>query len=284
MFITILLSAAVSIATAQKIDKKLQTLLAESVKGFNGDVGIYVQELKHNSFAAIHADTTFPTASIVKIPILIGIMQKIESGELNYHQTLMYRDSLFYSEGDDLLSGFKDSATIELGKVMMLMITVSDNCASLWLQALAGTGARINQLMDSLGFTTTRVNSRTPGRKDDWTAYGWGQTTPREMATVMKKIVDGAIFNKAASEKMLRLLGRQYWDEHALSKIPAGVFVADKTGAVDASRNEILYVNGKHPYIFSIFTKNNKDQSWDSNNEAWLLTQKISALLWQYYQ
>jgi len=281
---TILLSATIGAATAQKLDKKLQSLLTEAVKGFNGDAGIYVQELQHNSFAAINADTIFPTASIVKIPILIGIMQKIESGELDYHQTLMYRDSLFYSEGDDLLSGFKDSATIELGKVMMLMITVSDNCASLWLQHLAGTGARINQLMDSLGLASTRVNSRTPGRKGDWTVYGWGQTTPREMTTVMKKIVDGTIFNKSASEKMLRLLGRQYWDEHALSQIPAGVFTADKTGAVDASRNEIMYVNGKHPYILSIFTKNNADQSWEGNNEAWVLTQKISALLWQYYK
>jgi beta-lactamase class A len=33
----------------------------------------------------------------------------------------------------------------------MLMLTMSDNTASLWLQTLAGTGTRINELMDSLG-------------------------------------------------------------------------------------------------------------------------------------
>ena len=98
------------------------------------------------------------------------------------------------------------------------------------------------------------------------------------------KLVNGEIINKESSEKMLRLLGRQYWDEVALSQIPAGVFVADKNGAVDESRNEVMYVNSKkNPYILSIFTKNNKATSWVSGNEAWVLTRKISALLWKHY-
>jgi len=269
---------------SQKKDVKLQKQIIELIKGFNGDIGIYIHDLKHNRIVSINADTVFPTASIVKIPILIGVMSKIQSGELNYHQRLTYTDSLFYSEGDDILSVFKDSATIELSKVMMLMLTISDNCASLWLQGLSGGGIRINQILDNLKLTATRVNSRTPGRENNRTTYGWGQTSPREMATLMERIVNGEIINKESSEKMLRLLGRQYWDEVALSQIPAGVFVADKNGAVDESRNEVMYVNSKkNPYILSIFTKNNKDTSWVSGNEAWVLTRKISALLWKHY-
>lgn len=269
---------------AQKTDKKLEQEIQQVVNGFHGVVGVYVHDLKHNRVASINADTIFPTASIVKMPILLGIMQKISSGELDYHQRLLYTNDLFYDEGDDILSRFKDSSSIELGKVMMLMLTISDNCASLWLQKLAGGGTRINQIMDSLGFRITRVNSRTPGRESNRAEYGWGQSTPREIAVLMEKIVKGEIFSREASEKMLRLLGRQFWDEEALSAIPAGVFVADKNGAVDESRNEIVFVNAKkNPYIFSIFTKNNKDHSWDKNNEAWVMTRKLSALLWNYY-
>src|SRR6266536_2660428 len=179
-------------------------------------------------------------------------MQKIEKGELDYHQRLTYTDSLFYDEGDDILASFKDSSTIELSKVMMLMLTTSDNCASLWLQGLSGGGIRINQILDSLGYTVTRVNSRTPGREANRSIYGWGQTSPREIATIMENIVNEKVLSKKASEKMLRLLGRQYWDEQALSQIPPGVFAADKNGAVDASRNEVVYVNShNNPYIFS---------------------------------
>lgn len=269
---------------AQKTDVRLQQKIETLIKDFHGNIGVYVHDLKHNKIVAINADTIFPTASIVKIPILIGIMQKIESGQLEYHQRLTYTDSLFYDEGDDILSRFKDSATIELSKVMMLMLTISDNCASLWLQGISGGGIRINQILDSLGYKDTRVNSRTPGRETNRSLYGWGQTTPREIANIMEQIVNGNMLSKESSEKMLRLLGRQYWDEEALSQIPPGVFAADKNGAVDQSRNEVVYVNSKNnPYIFSIFTKNNTDTSWEYNNEAWVLTRKLSALLWEYY-
>jgi len=270
-------------ALAQKTDKKLQQQTNNLVKGFNGDIGIYIHDLRHDKIVSINADTIFPTASIVKISILTGIMDKIEKGTLQYHQQLIYKDSLLY-EGEDILGSFKDGEKIELSKVMMLMLTTSDNTASLWLQSLAGGGIRINEILDSLGFKDTRVNSRTPGREAFRTLYGWGQTTPREMETFMERIVKGDILSKAASEKMLRLLSRQYWDEVAISQVPPGVFIADKNGAVDASRSEVIYVNSKkNPYILSIFTNNNKDQSWTTSNEAWELTRKLSSLLWHYY-
>ena len=270
--------------SAQKIDKKLQHQIETLIQGFNGDIGVYVKNLKNNKVVAINADTIFPTASMVKIPILTGIMNKINKGELDYHQQLKYRDSLLYA-GVDILGSFKDTEKIELANVMMLMLTMSDNTASLWLQSLAGGGITINQILDSLGFVATRVNSRTPGRENNRRMYGWGQTTPREMATLMEKIVKGKIISKERSAQMLRLLGRNFWDEYAISQIPSDVFVASKGGAVDETRDEVLFVNGKGArYIFCICTKNNKDQSWNrATNEAWELTRKLSKLLWNHF-
>jgi beta-lactamase class A len=269
-------------AQAQRTDRKLQAEIQSAITGFHGDIGVYVLNLKKHRQVAINADTIFPTASMVKIPILTGIMDKISRGELQYHQELRYRDSLLYA-GVDILGSFKDTEKIELSKVMMLSLTMSDNTASLWLQSLAGNGTRINQLMDSLGLKDTRVNSRTPGREANRAIYGWGQTTPREMASLMNKIVSGEVINPETSARMLRLLGRNYWDEQAVSQIPSDVFVASKNGAVDESRSEIMFVNGKKArYILCICTKNNQDRSWTPNNEAWELTRRISRLVWQH--
>src|SRR5258706_12934860 len=80
----------------QKKDAKLQKQIIQLTKNFNGDIGIYIHNLKHNKIVSINADSVFPTASIVKIPILIGVMSKIQAGQLNYHQRLTYTDSLFY--------------------------------------------------------------------------------------------------------------------------------------------------------------------------------------------
>ena len=267
---------------AQKTDKKLTKKIETLLSGFNGTVGVFVKSLKTNKVVSINADSIFPTASIVKIPILVGIMDKVYRRDFSYHQELIYRDSLAYSSYD-VTANLKDSSKIELAKVIMLMLTTSDNTASLWLQKLAGTGTRINELLDSAGFIHTRVNSRTPGRESNRTLYGWGQTTPKEMALLMEKIYRGEIINDSLSKKMLRLLGRNFWDEQSISQIPPDIFVASKTGAVDASRSEVLLVMAEQPYIFSIFTNNNKDKSWSNNNEAWILTKQLSALLWNYF-
>ena len=271
-------------ASAQKPDKKLQKQVEALLQGFNGDAGVYVKNLKNGKTVAVNADTIFPTASMVKIPILIGIEDKLNRGELIYHQPLTYKDSLLYA-GVDILGSFKADEKIELSKVIMLMLTTSDNTASLWLQSLAGGGARINSLMDSLGFATTRVNARTPGREAIRNVYGWGQTSPREMATIMERIVNGEIISAERSAQMLRLLGRNYWDEEAVSQVPSDVFVASKNGAVNESRSEVLFANGRNArYIFCICTKNNKDHSWEPTNEAWMLTRKLSKLLWEYFK
>lgn len=272
-------------ATSQRSDKKLYDKLQQAITGFNGDIGIYVKNLRTEKTVAINADTIFPTASIVKVSILLGIIDKLERGELKYDQSLEYKDSLLYA-GSDILGSFKSGEKVLLKKVMMLMLSTSDNTASLWLQSLAGTGTRINEILDSLGFKDTRVNSRTPGRENIRAIYGWGQTTPNEMGRLFEMIYRNRIYSPAACERMMRSLGRNYWDQdEAISAIPPYIEVFSKNGCVNAVRSEVLLVNAPHnPYVFCIFTKNNKDTSWAHTNEAWTLTRKISSLLWKYFE
>jgi beta-lactamase class A len=268
----------------QKRDKRLQAQIEEIFKGFHGEVGIYVKNLKTSKIVAINADTLFPTASMIKVSLLIGIMNKIEKGELDYHGEQIYKDSLLY-EGVDILGSFKSGEKIELSKLMTLMLSMSDNTASLWLQSLAGGGVRVNQLLDSLGFSLTRVNSRTSGREKNRDLFGWGQTTPFEMVGLFEKIYKGEVISKKASERMLRLLGRNYWDEAGISQVPPFIFVACKNGAVDESRSETMLVMAPHgPYLFSVITKDQKDTTWNSDNEGWVLSRKISGLLWKYFE
>ena len=271
------------LCTFAQTDKKLTAQLQNTVNGFNGKVGIYVQNLKTGKTAAINADSLFPTASMIKVSILAGLMDKIEKGELKYNQKLVYRDSLLYA-GEDILGSFKDKDTIQLSKVAMLMITMSDNTASLWLQKLVD-GAYINKWLEQNGFKILRVNSRVAGREDIRKIFGWGVSTPYEMARLFTLIRQGKAVSEAASERMSRILNRIYWDEKALSQIPPYVQTISKQGAVDAAKSETVLVNAPHgDYVFSIITSNNKDQRWVPDNEASVLIKKISALLWRYYE
>ena len=281
-FLLVLCIYASVFAQTPKQDKILESKLQETLKGFNGVVGVYVKNLKTNRFAAINADTNFPTASMVKIPIMVGTFDKILKGELKYDQELTYKDSLHYDDG--IVGSLKDGAKIELNKVMMLMCTVSDNTGSLWLQAMAG-GTRINTIMDSLGLKNTRVNSRTAGREAFRTEYGWGQTTPREMTELLTMIRQRKVFTADASDRMYRNLGRQFWDTEGLSQLPENIKYGSKNGAVNRSRSEVVLVHAPHgEYVYCIITKKQTDESWKRENEGYELHRKVAALLWNYYE
>jgi len=278
----ILLLTITSTAFAQS-DRKLTQQLNDAVQGFHGQVGIYVQNLKTGKTAAINADTLFPTASMIKVSIQCGLMDKIEKGELQYNQKLVYRDSLLY-KGEDILGSFKDKDTIQLSKVALLMITMSDNTASTWLQKLVG-GDYINNWLQQNGFKVMRVNSRVPGREAIRSIYGWGVSTPFEMCHLFTMIRQGKAVSPAASERMSRNMARIYWDEKALSQIPPYVQTISKQGAVDAAKSETVLVSAPHgDYVFSIMTNHNTDQRWVPDNEASVLIKKISALLWHYFE
>jgi beta-lactamase class A len=286
-FLTLFLLATLLSRSAlpqNRTDKRLELQLRALTDSFHGTAGVYVLNLRTGREAAINADTVFPTASIVKIPILVGIFGKIAEGAYTYHQSLVYRDSLA-RKGSGLMQFFKDSTPTDLQTAVTLMITHSDNSAAVWCEKMAGGGVTINTWLDLHGFRDTRVNSRTPGREHFRELYGWGQTTPREMARLVTMIRNQQVVSPAASQTMYRIMTHVFWDEYALSQIPPYVQAASKQGMVDDSRSEVALVNAPHgDYVFYVATKNNTDQRWVPDNEAWVLARKVSALLWNYFE
>ena len=273
-----------TLSAQYKIDKKLERQLKPLIDSFHGTAGVYVRNLKTGKETAINADTIFPTASIIKVPIMIGIFNKIEQGILNYREPLLYRDSMSRG-GSGLMQYFKDSTKIELNVAISLMISYSDNVAAVWCENIAGGGVEINSWLAKNGFQFTRLNSRTPGREKEKEEFGWGQTTPREMSQLLVMIRNRKAVSPSASDRMYRDLTHVFWDEYALSQIPPEIQVASKQGMVNASRSEAVLVNAPHgDYVFYIATKNNADTRWEPDNEAWQLARKVSSVIWNYYE
>ncbi len=262
---------------------KIEILL----NNFNGEVGFYFLHLDKGIDFGINENKIFPSASLIKIPIMVQIFNRVENDNLNLDSLLFYDSSLinYKYKGDDSIARFKENETISINKLLTHMITFSDNHASLWLQIIAGGGTKINEILEKYNFTKTKVNSRTLNREDQYLQYGWGQTTPKEMSKLMIEIKNGNIVSKKSSDEMYRHLTRIYWDDEALSQIPNHIQVASKQGAVNKSRSEVVLVNSPSgDYVFCIITNNQSDESWSFENEGFVLIRKISRLLWNYYQ
>jgi len=271
---------------AMRTDTALAARLEGLVRGFGGEVGIYVRHLGTGAGAEIRADEVFPTASMIKVPILLTLYDQAEHGKVDLDARVAYPDTLHYRYGEatDVVGYMAAGDTLPLSELAFLMLTVSDNFASLWIQGLVGGGATVNEWLAAHGFEHTRVNSRTAGREEARSAYGWGQTTPREIARALVMIREGQAVSPRASQAMYRMLTNSYWKNAALSQLPPTVQAASKQGFVDHSRSEVLLVNAPGgDYVLAIITRNQTDTSYTPDNEGTRLIQAVSRAVYQHF-
>lgn len=257
----------------------LQSAVETAAAPLSGRAGVYAVS-SGSVTAALNADELFPTASLIKVPILAAVLAKVENAQLDYSQPLLYRSTRAYP-GEDLLAAFQDGSTVTLSRLAFLTAKMSDNTAALWLQELAGGGAGVNEWLADNGYQFTRVNSRTPGREADKKLYGWGQTTPREMARLFADIAQGRCVSPEASAELRRVLTGSFWDGEALSVLPPSAAVFSKQAAVDASRSECLGVLSGNPYVLCAFTKDLKDSGYARNQEGFVFLRRVSAAAWR---
>ena len=276
-------TAAAADPGADATDRELEAELQGLLDGFGGHVGVYARRLGTGAEVSIAADEIYPTASMVKVPLLIGLYEAAAEGRLDLDARLEYADSLYYESEEDLVNKLSAGSELSLWQLAVQMIVLSDNTASLWIQGLVG-GGEVNEWLTERGFEHTRVNSRVDGRNGDWEVYGWGQSTPREMARLLTMIRNGAVVSEEASNEMYRLLSRSWWPDGATSVLPADVNVAAKPGAVSRARSEVLLVNAPAgDYVLCIMTREQEDARWERDNEGEALIRAVSGAVFEHW-
>ncbi len=267
-------------------DTVLEEKIAQRLQCFAGDTGVFIRRLRDGRTVAIRADEIFPTASLIKVPLLAALSEGVTRGQWNWETKLPYDPArIDYAPGDDLLAKMKPGEMLELRQIAALMLAFSDNHASLWVQDLVGGGGAVNALLERKGFHATRVNSRTPGREAEKAKFGWGQTSPREMAELLVRIAEHRLLDPKTDERMQRMLGRSQVDGEALSILPPDVHAESKQGAVDRSRSEVLVIHAPHgAYVLCLITQNQKDISYSDGNDGFVLLRDVSRLVWDHFE
>jgi beta-lactamase class A len=136
------------------------------------------------------------------------------------------------------------------------------------------------------------ANGPMPG---DQKKFGLGKTTAREMGALMQRIVTCQLGDSTAVPNeadraicgvTLHMLRSQFYRDgvprylEPIDSSEEGSAIANKIGALDAVRNDVDAVATKNGLIIlSIFTWDNKDQSWTDDNEAYITTAKIAKAI-----
>ena len=238
MRVLALAAAAVLAAPAPAAD--LESRIAPLVKGHKGKVAVAVKHLKTGESFYLSADDAVPTASLIKLPVMVETywQAKEEKVKLDTKLTLKKDDKV---PGSGILTNhFSDGATFPLKDAVRLMIVFSDNTATNMVLDQIGIPST-NTRMTELGLKSTRINAKV--FKGSTTSidpaatkkYGLGSTTAREMVDLLELIDTGKVVSPEACKEMLGHLKACDDKEKMTRLLPPDTIVAHKTGSVNAS-------------------------------------------------
>ena len=275
----------------------LQQTLESIAAQHRGDVALFAENLKTGQTASIHADEVVQTASVIKLAILYEAIQQIRSEDAHFSDPLVMHQADQVPRSGVLLF-FDTPMTLTLKDALTMMIAMSDNTATnLVIDHLGLT--RINHRIQKLGLTNTYLYRKVfrPAEgpvPDDHKRFGLGKTTPREMAVLMRKIATcdlaapGTPSNpndQQLCDVMLHMLRNQFY-RGGIPRYLGSMYtdtesaIANKTGELNAVRNDVAAIDANEGMlILSIFTWNNRDQTWSVENEGELTIAKLARAI-----
>ncbi len=248
-----LVAVARSTPAQQTAKPGLQRLLDAEMARFPGHAGIWVRHLTLGEEAAVHADDTFNSASVIKLPVLALAFQMADRGELSLAERVTINAADFRG-GSGIFRYNDPGLQPTLRDVLLQMIITSDNTATDIAIAKVGGVARVNAWIRQNGYADTLKLNMTTGelfakynalaqgsnRNEKTNAdrtYWLGEMTPRATGRLIEAIQrcgDGsapspAIASQKSCTDMVRMMRAQQSGARRLPHF-VNVSVAHKTG------------------------------------------------------
>ena len=247
------LAVARPTAAQQPAKAGLQRLLDAELARFPGHAGVWVKHLSLGEEVAVHADDTFNSASVIKLPVLALAFQMADRGELSLAERVTINAADFRG-GSGIFRYNDPGLQPTMRDVLLQMIITSDNTATDIAIAKVGGVARVNAWLRQNGYADTlKLNMTTAelfakysalpqgSNRNEKTnadrAYWLGEMTPRATGRLIESIQrcsDGSAPSPAlASQKscadMIRMMRAQQSGDRRLPHF-VNVSVAHKTG------------------------------------------------------
>jgi beta-lactamase class A len=279
----------------------IERQIRDHLSSFRGVMGIAAKNLGTGEEIAVNADIPFPTASTIKVGIMLEAYHQIAAGALRLDTPLELRQEDKVG-GSGVLSGMHSGLTLTVGDLIHLMIVLSDNTATNLLLSRLGT-VRVNERFSEYGLTNTKLFRPTfrDGRADVHPElereFGLGMTTPREMAKLMARIADGKAVSAEASTAMLVTLRRQQDRAMIPRLLPQvdGLQVGNKTGT-DAEkqagpdgrrrhvRGDIAIVTAPGlRYVIAVLARQVEDARSGVENDAVVTAARLSRMIYEEF-
>ncbi len=209
---------------------------------------IYVWDYETGNYADINADEIFPTASIIKLPVLVELFRSIEKNQLTIYDEMPLTE-YYRTEGSGSLQFKAENSKYSIDTLARMMITESDNSATNMLMARLGSMTDINSAIREWGLKHTYVQTWLPD------LGGTNRSTARDMAEILYNIDNPQFLSTSSREKIFDYMGHVHNNRLIAAGLPAGATFLHKTGDIGKMLGDagiVFAPNGKK-YIVVIF-------------------------------
>jgi beta-lactamase class A len=249
------MSIVINVSFAQDSIKKIDedriiaflSKLPTSIK-----VSMSVENTDGKSFFEHRPDVRVPSASVIKIPILMALMEKVAKNEVNLDKlhTLTTAEK---TGGSGVLMNFAEGKQLTIRAIAQEMIRTSDNTATNILIKEIGMDF-INQNLAKLNITKTHLNRimmDTEAVKQGRENY----VNTHEINTLLRLIFNKKVATPQLCDEMLEML-KSCEDTTTIPRnLPQSLIIAHKTGTLDYIRGDAGIVYTNKPFIISIFVE-----------------------------
>lgn len=239
---------------------------------FQGDVGLYVENLDDGEVFEINPAKVFPSASIIKIPLMGLLLLDAKEGKIDLHTPHVIKEDNRVG-GTGILCELNRDYSPSLYYLCKLMIILSDNTATNEIIDVVGGFDRFNVFCKSLGYENTSLNRKMM----DYEGIKQGRNnymTAGETGRMLSEIARGQFIDTQISETIIDMMNSQQYrnklpallpvvpiytlDEDKKNPPPGTVLVGNKTGEVFGTQHDVgvFMLPGGRRYIISMFTGN----------------------------
>jgi beta-lactamase class A len=262
--------AQTSSATFTRADTaRLHRALDSLASAHRGVVGYSVRNLDTGERMSLRGDDTFPTASLIKVAVLVTLFDQVEQGIISLDDPIRVL-KVDKVPGSGQLQNLHDGIEITVADAAWLMMTISDNTATnLVLDKVPIR--RVWEKMEALELRNTKIHSKsflriTSVAMDSSAKYGLGVTTPNEMARLFELLATGRAVNARADSVMLSIMSNNTYNQMLRRHVSAPY--ASKDGEGDQIRTECVLWRFQSRVVACVLTRENEDRRWLIDNEA----------------
>lgn len=257
--------------------ERLRINLQNQIKRFRGEAGIVIKDLDTGWEISFNRDKIIPSASLVKIPIMLSYFYAAGEGRVNLKDGI----ELVRSEktgGSGLLKNSAAGSFFSIEGLIELMITHSDNTAANMLIDLMGFDT-LRSYFDKFGLKNTNL-SRKMMDFDDRKKGIENYTTAGEMAYLLEGLYRKQFLNNGESVKCLKLLAQQKINDRIPKKLPEDALVAHKTGLeYGVCHDAGIVFTEKGNFLICVLTRHNNKFA----HPAKRFISKIALTAYNYY-